>query len=87
LGQKNLPLFGNGEWGIGNGHKLLAVGRKEKDTQPEQEKPDLASSIGMLIADGFLLSMALISWAWSLTQTSIANSSVMHNLTPIFTVH
>ncbi|MEC4891959.1 MAG: EamA family transporter [Oscillatoria sp. PMC 1051.18] len=26
-----------------------------------------------------------VFWAWSLTQTSVANSALMHNLTPLFT--
>lgn len=26
----------------------------------------------------------LMSWAWSLTQTSVANSNLLHNMTPIF---
>ena len=27
----------------------------------------------------------LITWAWSLTQTSVANSNLLHNVTPLFT--
>lgn len=62
----------------------LFVGDKDKRSQPE--KPYSVVNVGLLIADGAMLSMALISWAWSLTQSSIANSSMMHNLAPIFTV-
>ncbi|MDJ1171753.1 DMT family transporter [Roseofilum sp. BLCC_M154] len=66
--------------------KVLAVHQGDKDTQPEQEKRHQLASAPLLIADGFLLSMGVISWAWSLTQSSVANSTMMHNLAPIFTV-
>ncbi|GAA6619986.1 DMT family transporter [Scytonema sp. NUACC26] len=28
--------------------------------------------------------LCLLTWAWSITQTSVANSNLLHNLTPIF---
>ncbi len=62
----------------------LFAGDSEKRSQ--QEKPHPAVSAALLIANGVVLSMALICWAWSLTQSSIANTSLMHNLCPIFTV-
>jgi drug/metabolite transporter (DMT)-like permease len=78
---------------------FLSMHHREKDTQPAQQKPDLAETSPatsplltlpttslLLIADGILLSLGLICWAWSLTQTSISNASLMHNLVPIFTV-
>lgn len=65
---------------------LLVGGNREENTQPEGQKIHQVSKVGLLIADGFLLSMGLISWAWSLTQTSVANCSIIHNLIPIFTI-
>lgn len=59
---------------------------EKKDTPPDSEKPHLAQKAWLLIADGALLSMGLIFWTWSLTQTSVANSSIIHNLIPIFTI-
>jgi len=28
----------------------------------------------------------LVTWAWSLTKTTVANSNLLHNTTPIFTI-
>jgi drug/metabolite transporter (DMT)-like permease len=43
---------------------------------------DIAKFIGL----GVSFVLCSIFWAWSLTQTSVANSNLLHNLTPIFTV-
>ncbi|MEM1170170.1 MAG: DMT family transporter [Cyanobacteria bacterium P01_H01_bin.35] len=69
-------------------NQLLTVRRRKRKNQTETEanKPHLANTVKLLIADGVLLSIGLILWSWSLTQTSIAHSSIMHNLIPIFTV-
>ncbi|NES75825.1 MULTISPECIES: DMT family transporter [Okeania] len=73
--------------------RFLAVRHRErkketqKEIQSDQQKPHLLHRAKLLmIADGVILSMGLTFWAWSLTQTSIANASMMHNLVPIFTV-
>ena len=68
--------------------QLLTVRRRKRknETKIEPEKPHLANTAKLLIADGVLLSIGLIFWSWSLTQTTIAHSSIMHNLVPIFTV-
>ncbi|NEP42575.1 MAG: EamA family transporter, partial [Okeania sp. SIO2H7] len=58
----------------------------EKEITPNSEKPHIVQKAGLLIADGALLSIGLIFWTWSLTQTSVANSSIIHNLIPIFTI-
>ncbi|NEP52711.1 MAG: EamA family transporter [Moorea sp. SIO3C2] len=39
----------------------------------------------LLVALGFVYLVFLSLWAWSITQTSLAISTVLHNLTPIFT--
>lgn len=39
----------------------------------------------MLIAAGVMFWGCLALWAWSLTQTGVANSTILHNLTPLFT--
>lgn len=38
----------------------------------------------LLLVDGIVGSACLVTWAWSLTQTSVANSNLLHNVTPIF---
>lgn len=40
---------------------------------------------GFLVAAGLFFGGNLILWAWSLTQTSVANSTLLANLTPLFT--
>ncbi|BAY24656.1 hypothetical protein NIES2100_44510 [Calothrix sp. NIES-2100] len=40
----------------------------------------------LLLGVGFVMFATLILWAWSLNQTSVANSTLMHNLAPVFTV-
>ncbi|MEB3278197.1 MAG: DMT family transporter [Lyngbya sp.] len=42
-------------------------------------------TLGLLLGLGSLLSVSLMLWAWSLTKTSVANSAIIHSLTPIFT--
>ncbi|MDX2100183.1 MAG: DMT family transporter, partial [Leptolyngbyaceae cyanobacterium bins.59] len=41
--------------------------------------------IGGLIAAGFLFTADLVLWGWSLTQTTVANATLLANLTPLFT--
>lgn len=42
-------------------------------------------AIGLLIIAGISFAISLALWAWSLTQTSIANSTLLNNMMPIFT--
>lgn len=65
---------------------LLNLRHQKQDTQSAKQKPHPFYGARLLIVDGVLLSMGLIFWAWSLTQTSVANSSTIHSLVPIFTI-
>ena len=38
----------------------------------------------LFVALGSVSALCLLTWAWSLTQTSVANSNLLHNLTPVF---
>jgi drug/metabolite transporter (DMT)-like permease len=38
-----------------------------------------------LVAAGLFLAIDLVLWAWSLTQTSVGNATLLANLTPLFT--
>lgn len=69
-------------------NSLLTVRHRyrNKETPLEQQKHHLVNRAKLLIIDGVLISVGLMLWAWSLNQTSIANSSMIHNLIPIFTV-
>ncbi|NEQ37561.1 MAG: DMT family transporter [Okeania sp. SIO3I5] len=42
------------------------------------------SDILLLILSATVTSISHLSWVWSLTQTSVANANLLHNLTPIF---
>ncbi|NEO41344.1 MAG: DMT family transporter [Moorea sp. SIOASIH] len=67
-------------------NSLLNVGHHKQDDQPELHKTHLGAETRLLIADGLLLAMGTICWTWSLTQTSVANATIIHNLIPIFTI-
>ncbi len=41
--------------------------------------------VGLLLISGIAFSGSLSLWAWSLTQTSVANSTLLNNMMPIFT--
>lgn len=60
--------------------------KRKNETQIELNKPHLVNATKLLIADGVILCIGLMLWAWSLTQTSIAHSTLIHNSGPIFTV-
>lgn len=47
-------------------------------------RPDL-SDMGLFLLAGLAFSGSLSLWAWSLTQTSVANSTLLNNMMPIFT--
>lgn len=42
-------------------------------------------AIALLLIAGISFAISLALWAWSLTQTSIANSTLLNNMMPIFT--
>lgn len=68
--------------GIWNGISSLRRRFLDKPIQQEQYSGWVW---GGLLAVGMLLSADLILWAWSLTQTSVANATLLANLTPLFT--
>ncbi|NEO56063.1 MAG: DMT family transporter [Okeania sp. SIO3B5] len=67
-------------------NSFLNVPYQKQHTELRIQKTISIREIGLLIADGTLLSMGTICWTWSLTNTSVANSSIIHNLIPIFTI-
>ncbi|MBP0022374.1 MAG: DMT family transporter [Cyanobacteria bacterium SBLK] len=40
---------------------------------------------GLLLLAGIIYPLNHITWAWSLTQTSVAKSAILHEMSPIFT--
>lgn len=62
---------------------ILLRARQGQDNTIKRQ-PYSMGVLGLLLAVGIALSLALILWAWSLTQTSVANSTLMHYLMPLF---
>ncbi|MDF5731864.1 MAG: DMT family transporter [Rhizonema sp. PD38] len=62
------------------------VHRQLFDDEPVQQEPYTSGILWRFLALGILMFLELFLWAWSLTQTSITNSSVLSHLTPLFTV-
>jgi len=46
----------------------------------------LKENLGLLLALGIFFGLSQVCWAWSLTQTAVTNSTIFHNLTPLFTI-
>ncbi|MEM9272408.1 MAG: DMT family transporter [Cyanobacteria bacterium P01_F01_bin.143] len=63
--------------------------RRDNNLNPDNssEVPTLYTSkaIALLLLAGISFAISLALWAWSLTQTSIANSTLLNNMMPIFT--
>lgn len=53
--------------------------------QPVEKQVYTGQDILLLLGAGIFWAATLVTLAWSLTQTSVAISSVLHNLAPIFT--
>ena len=56
--------------------------------QQENSSPAVSKSpntYGLLILVAAASTASIVCWAWSLNQTSVANSTVLRNLTPLFT--
>ncbi len=62
---------------------FIAPSLSESDCDREDR---LLNNLGLLILSGILDLACVLLWAWSLEKTSVTNSTLLHNLTPIFTV-
>ncbi|MBO1349867.1 MAG: DMT family transporter [Hormoscilla sp. GUM202] len=71
-------------FGLWNGG-LAVRSRLSEEKQPIKQQPYTMEVMWLLLGVGIVYSAALGVWAWSLTQTSIAHSTLMHYLTPMFT--
>ncbi|MBC6422130.1 MAG: DMT family transporter [Hormoscilla sp. SP12CHS1] len=66
-----------------NGLKAV-VDRKEENITVKS-LPDSHQEGLLFILVGIVGSASVICWAWSLTQTSVANSTVLRSMSPVFT--
>ncbi|MDQ2099627.1 MAG: DMT family transporter [Tychonema bourrellyi B0820] len=62
-----------------------AVRRRMSGNALEVRSNYTLGDVMLLTAVGIVSSASLGFWAWSLTQTNVANSTVLRNLTPLFT--
>lgn len=63
---------------------LKAIRRRSQTHDRPQSPANSAAMVGQLFLVGLFLAADLILWAWSLTQTSVANATLLANLTPVF---
>ncbi|HLO48629.1 MAG TPA: DMT family transporter [Kamptonema sp.] len=71
---KGLPIISNKLFNIDN----------NIDNQIAPVESYIRGKVGLLLATGIFFVGSQIGWAWSLVQTSIANSALLHNFTPVF---
>lgn len=70
----------------GNAAKGADGLESKPQSEPQPESPKLAHSLlWLLLGFGLTFTIAVVTWAWALTQTTIANSTFLHSFTPIFT--
>ncbi|MBC6418597.1 MAG: DMT family transporter [Prochloron sp. SP5CPC1] len=65
---------------------VLAVYHKLVRKESNQSQTDTQESLELLLTLGIFFGLSQVFWAWSLTQTNVANSTIFHNLTPLFTI-
>ena len=60
---------------------------RPSSSQEDGDREDTVfNHLGLLILSGIVDLTCVLLWAWSLEKTSVTNSTLLHNLTPIFTV-
>ena len=74
--------------GVGTAHRCWIKSQNLSNQLDEQISPAVfytSQTISLLLVSGFFFSTLMILWSWSLTQTSVANSALIHNLSILFT--
>ncbi|MCC5644192.1 EamA family transporter [Nostoc sp. CHAB 5824] len=66
-------------------HGYKAIRQRFSLEKPVEQQTYTSQDLCLLLGAGILWAATLVFLAWSLTQTSVAISSVLHNLAPIFT--
>ncbi len=70
---------------LGLGNLLKTLSERHSHDSLLQKQHYTVSDLVLLLVMSCFFSGTLIAWAWSLTQTSVANSNLLHNVTPLFT--
>lgn len=60
------------------------LSKRQKNSSQKELQPQSLSNILLLLAAGILFPLSQISWAWSLSHTTVTLSTLLHNLTPLF---
>ncbi|WP_292752995.1 EamA family transporter [Nostoc sp. NMS4] len=66
-------------------HGYKAIRQRFSGDKPVEQQSYTSQDLLLLFGAGIFWAATLVLLAWSLTQTSVAISSVLHNLAPIFT--
>ncbi|MBH8564337.1 EamA family transporter [Nostoc sp. CENA67] len=66
-------------------HGYKTIRQQFSSDEPVEKQVYTRQDIFLLLSAGIFWASTLVSLAWSLTQTSVAITSVLHNLAPIFT--
>ncbi len=70
---------------FGTWNNLKRTSNINPDLPSELASVYTVRAISLLLIAGISFAISLSLWAWSLTQTSIANSTLLNNMMPIFT--
>ncbi|MEH1794226.1 DMT family transporter [Nostoc sp.] len=63
---------------------LEAFRSQQSDNEPIEKKPFTSQEVWLLLAMGTSAGTYLLLWAWSLSQTSVANVALLSNLNSLF---
>ncbi|MEG4504955.1 DMT family transporter [Microcoleus sp. F6_B4] len=75
--------LGSTVFGLWQGYKTIR--QRLSGDKPVQQHSYTSQELLLLVGAGTFFAATLAFVAWSLTQTSVAISTILHNLTPIFT--
>jgi drug/metabolite transporter (DMT)-like permease len=70
--------------GLGFWRGVKAIGSRLSRDSPVSQQSYTTPDLVLLLISALVMSMAQILWSWSLLQTNVANSNLLHNFTPIF---
>lgn len=70
---------------LGLGNVFQRLNERHSHNSCLQKQHYTVSDLVLLLVMSCFFSSTLMTWAWSLTQTSVANSNLLHNVTPLFT--
>lgn len=70
---------------MGLGNVLQIAGSREYDKQAEAKSLYRKKVLWLLLGMGIVSGTSMLLWAWSLTKTLVANSTLALSMTPLFT--